>query len=147
MPLTRLVFGCKERTAEGNALTKNSNMSILFVVKKYLLLSAIQTIARVKISKVFIIYSAEEFFTLLITRLPSFTILGIEPKLLSCKTRLETFLAASLPDATETAQSASFIARISFTPSPVIATVLPAFLIERISIAFCSGVTRPKTVY
>ena len=54
---------------------------------------------------------------------------------------------ASLPEATEIAQSASFIAKISFTPSPVIATVLPACLIERIKSAFCSGVTRPNTVY
>ena len=84
---------------------------------------------------------------LLITRLPSATIFGIELKLLSIKTRLETFLAASLPDATEIAQSASFSARISFTPSPVIATVFPCDFIERTKIAFCSGETLPKTVY
>ena len=82
---------------------------------------------------------------LFITRLPSATTLGIELKSLFISTRWLTFLAASLPEATEMAQSASFRARISFTPSPVIATVLPADFIERTNIAFCSGETRPAT--
>ena len=46
-----------------------------------------------------------------------------------------------------TLQSASFMARISFTPSPVMATVCPLFWSEWIKSCFCLGVTRPKTVY
>ena len=84
---------------------------------------------------------------LFITRLPSATTFGMELKLLSISTKWLTFLAASLPDATDIAQSASLSASISFTPSPVIATVFPSALIERTSTAFCSGVTLPNTVY
>ena len=54
--------------------------------------------------------------------------------------------AASLPEAIATEQSASFMARMSLTPSPVIATVWPAFCIACTSFCFCAGVTRPKTV-
>ena len=84
---------------------------------------------------------------LLMTRRPSNTTFGIEEKLLSIKTIWLTFFAASLPEATLTAQSASFMARMSLTPSPVMATVLPADLMDFTRIAFCSGVTRPNTVY
>ena len=44
-------------------------------------------------------------------------------------------------------QSASFKAKISFTPSPVMATVFPVDLRALTKMAFCSGVTLPKTVY
>ena len=54
---------------------------------------------------------------------------------------------ASLPDATVIEQSDSFIARISLTPSPVMATVCPAFFNALTRMAFCSGVTRPNTLY
>ena len=54
--------------------------------------------------------------------------------------------AASLPEAIATEQSASFMARMSLTPSPVIATVWPAFCMACTSFCFCAGVTRPKTV-
>ena len=84
---------------------------------------------------------------MLMTLRPSNTTFGILEKLLSISTMWLTFFAASLPEATLTAQSASFMARISFTPSPVIATVLPSDFIVLTKIAFCSGVTRPNTVY
>ena len=48
---------------------------------------------------------------------PSSTICGIPVKLLSSKTRLAMFFAASLPRATEMLQSASFKAMTSLTPS------------------------------
>ena len=57
---------------------------------------------------------------------PSATTLGIDAKFESSRTNCETFLLASLPLAIAILQSASFNARTSLTPSPVIATVLPA---------------------
>ena len=81
------------------------------------------------------------------TRLPSTTTLGIDEKLLSNKTRWLTLRAASLPAAMATEQSASLIAKISFTPSPIIATVCPFAFCALISKHFCSGVTLPNTVY
>ena len=107
----------------------------------------IEIIAKMVVKKVFIRYREEEFWILFITRLPSKTTRGIDEKLLSKSTIWLTFLAASLPEATLTAQSASFMARISLTPSPVMATVFPSALMALTRIAFCSGVTRPNTVY
>jgi len=60
---------------------------------------------------------------LLITFLPSITTFGIDAKFESNKTKLDTFLVTSLPDAMAMLQSASLSASTSFTPSPVIATV------------------------
>ena len=40
-----------------------------------------------------------------------------------------------------------FSASTSLTPSPVIATVLPDCLSDLTRMDFCSGDTRPKTVY
>ena len=65
----------------------------------------------------------------------------------SNKTSCDACAAASLPDAIATEQSASFSAKTSFTPSPVIATVLPAFLRALTNLRFWSGVTLPNTVY
>ena len=62
------------------------------------------------------------------TLLPSITTDGIQAKLESNKTSCDACAAASLPDAIAILQSASFSARTSFTPSPVIATVFPASL-------------------
>ena len=80
-------------------------------------------------------------------RLPSATTLGIEEKLLSRSTSELTFFAASEPEAIATEQSASLSASTSLTPSPVIATVCPAFLSALTSISFWSGKTLPKMVY
>ena len=49
--------------------------------------------------------------------------------------------------ATKDLQSAHFNASTSLTPSPVIATTLPAILNASIIFFFCSGITLPKTVY
>ena len=43
-------------------------------------------------------------------------------------------------------QSASFRARTSLTPSPVMATVWPALCRARTILRFWFGTTRPKTV-
>ena len=56
------------------------------------------------------------------TRLPSHTTSGIWAKSESSRTTWAAWAAASLPEAMATLQSASFMARISLTPSPVIAT-------------------------
>ena len=85
--------------------------------------------------------------TLLTTRLPSYTTSGICAKSESSNTTCAACAAASLPDAIATLQSASFIAKISLTPSPVIATVCPLICNAFTSFCFCFGVTRPKTVY
>ena len=58
---------------------------------------------------------------------PWFTISGMAAKLESISTTLAMFLAASLPSAITTLQSASLSARTSLTPSPVMATVCFCF--------------------
>ena len=84
---------------------------------------------------------------LLITRLPSLTMLGIEAKLLSSMMILLALLVASAPLAIAIEQSDSLNAKISFTPSPVMATFLPDLRMALIRRHFCSGVTLPKTLY
>ena len=84
---------------------------------------------------------------LLTTRRPSATTDGMVEKSDSSKTNWETCAAASQPDAMATEQSASFRASTSLTPSPVMPTVCPALRNARTSSRFCSGVTRPNTVY
>ena len=54
---------------------------------------------------------------------------------------------ASAPAAIAIEQSAAFSAGISFTPSPVMATLKPFFLSASTSFFFLCGVTRPNTVY
>ncbi len=96
---------------------------------------------------VFVIKSDADLSILFIVFLPSFTILGIESKLESNNTYSETFLAASVPDATAIAQSDCLSARTSFTPSPVIATVCFSFCIASINIFLPCGVTLPNILY
>ena len=80
-------------------------------------------------------------------RRPSCTTTGMEAKLESSSTRLETVRAASLPEAMAMEQSASFKASTSLTPSPVMATVWPWLWRARTIFRFWLGSTRPKTVY
>ena len=75
---------------------------------------------------VFITKTVEDLCTLLITRRPSSTTAGIDSKLESSKTIFAADLAASDPSPIAIPQSDVFMARISFTPSPVTPTVLPA---------------------
>ena len=67
-----------------------------------------------------------ERWILLTTLLPSSTTSGIHEKSDYRSTSCDACAAASLPEAIAILQSASFKARTSFTPSPVIATVFPA---------------------
>ena len=83
---------------------------------------------------------------LLMTCRPSATMDGMEAKSESSSTSLEICEAAWLPEAIAMPQSASFSARTSLTPSPVMATVWPAPFRALTSASFCWGVTRPKTV-
>ena len=64
-----------------------------------------------------------ERWILFTTCRPSDTTLGIRAKSESRRTTCAACVAASLPEAMATLQSASFMARMSFTPSPVMATV------------------------
>ena len=69
------------------------------------------------------------------------------PKSESSKTTCAIFLVASFPDSIAILQSAVLRARISLTPSPVMATLCPFACKPSTRLFFCSGVTRPKTVY
>ena len=96
---------------------------------------------------VFVRNSVPLLWRLFTDRLPSATTNGIDAKLLSKSTKLDTLLAASLPDCMAIEQSASLSASTSFTPSPVIPTVRPAALSAFTNKSFWSGETRPNTVY
>ena len=88
-----------------------------------------------------------DFVILLIFFLPSYTISLIFPKSESSNTTCAVSLAASAPEPIAIEQSDSFIAKISFTPSPVIATFNPNSFKALIISFFCSGFTLPKIVY
>ena len=75
---------------------------------------------------------------------PSSIILGTESKSEFRSTILLARRAASEPSPMARLTSASFIARMSLTPSPVIATVLPCFFKALTSCFFSDGVTRVK---
>ena len=84
---------------------------------------------------------------LLITQRPWYKITGNVFIWFSNKTRLATLLHACEPEPIAIEQSASFNAITSFTPSPVMATVLFLLFKANTSSFFCSGVTRPKIEY
>ena len=68
-----------------------------------------------------------DFFKLSKISLPSSTPFTIEQKLSSSKSMSAEFLATSDPDPIAIPMSAFLIAGESFTPSPVTATICPAF--------------------
>ena len=72
---------------------------------------------------------------------------GTDSKPESRRTSLALRLAASEPSPMAILTSASFIARMSLTPSPVMATVLPCFLRASMRCFFSVGLTRVKMVY
>ena len=146
-PLTISLFGSRAKMKDGIPIV-TAPMTVMSVGSKGRPLGiSIKMRANKKLYMVLTIYRAAERSRLLMLRLPSATTFGIDAKLLSSKTRLETFFAASLPEAMATEQSASFRARTSFTPSPVIATVCFFFLSDLTSNSFWSGVTLPNIVY
>ena len=63
------------------------------------------------------------------------------------RTSLAERRAASEPSPIAMEQSASFMAKMSLTPSPVMATVFPCFLRALMRLDFCFGVTRAKMPY
>lgn len=81
---------------------------------------------------------------LLIDWRPSSIMLGTAEKSESRRTSLALRRAASEPSPIAMEQSASFMAKISLTPSPVIATVRPCLFRAEMSCFFCEGVTRVK---
>ena len=85
--------------------------------------------------------------TLLTTRRPWASTWGRAPKSESSRTTWATCRAASLPLAMAMLQSAWRRASRSLTPSPVMATVRPAFCRAWTSCFFWAGETRPKTAY
>lgn len=84
---------------------------------------------------------------LLIDWRPSSIIEGTESKSEFRRTSFEARRAASLPSPIASETSASFMAKISLTPSPVMATVFPCFLKALMSSFFWSGLTRVKMLY
>ena len=82
---------------------------------------------------------------LLMSRRPSEMISRMWEKSESSSTTCAAWRAASEPAPMAMEQSASFMARMSLTPSPVMATRLPVPLRASTSCFFCSGFTRPKT--
>ena len=78
---------------------------------------------------------------------PSLMMDGTEAKSLFKRTSLAERRAASEPSPIAMEQSASFMARISLTPSPVMATVLPCFFKALMRCFFSVGVTRVKMLY
>ena len=102
--------------------------------------------ARKKERMFFTRYSAEARWMLLMTRRPSATTFGKAAKSLFSSTSWATWQALSAPEAMAMPQSASFRARTSLTPSPVMATVWPALCRARTILRFWLGTTRPKTV-
>ena len=81
---------------------------------------------------------------MLIVWRPSSIIDGTAEKSEFKRTSLAERRAASEPSPIAIEQSASVMARISLTPSPVIATVFPCFLRASISYFFSFGLTRAK---
>ena len=145
-PLISFVFGSSAKITDGIPITNSSKMNKFFGENGYCDKVTMENKERSIVNKVFIKNSVEDCWTLFITCLPSFTTEGSDENLESSKTRLLSPLATSLPSAIAMEQSASFSAKVSFTPSPVIATTLPSFFSDFTKISFCSGLTRPKTV-
>jgi hypothetical protein len=81
------------------------------------------------------------------TRRPSATTAGRSANRPSSRTMRATALLAALPLPMAIPRSATFSARTSFTPSPVIATVWPRACNAHTRARFCSGVTLPKTAW
>ena len=84
--------------------------------------------------------------TLLMTRRPSARTAGRWENFPSSRTIWATALVAWAPLFMATPMSASLMARASFTPSPVMATMCPSACRACTRARFCSGLTRPKTV-
>ena len=143
------------RLLSGCIASKNAGVPMVNVPKKDncvgysgYLLTATNVNSVISIENRFFTRNSEaERWILLTTRLPSNTTDGILAKSESKRTICAALDAASLPDAIAILQSASFNASTSLTPSPVMATTLPAFLSAKRSFFFCSGDTLPNTVY
>ena len=153
---TTLVKKCPSmRLLSGCIASKNAGVPMVNVPKKDncvgysgYLLTATNVNSVISIENRFFTRNSEaERWILLTTRLPSNTTDGILAKSESKRTICAALDAASLPDAIAILQSASFNASTSLTPSPVMATTLPAFLSAKRSFFFCSGDTLPNTVY
>ena len=144
LPSTRARLGSRPKMKPGMPMQKKL-MSVIWIGSKGYGGKTMQMAARTMENRVFVRKNAAERCRLLMERRPSATTAGMEAKSLSTSTISATFRAASDPAAIATEQSASFKARTSFTPSPVMATMCPRRLSARTSSRFCCGVTRPKT--
>ena len=146
-PLISSLLGCNARKNAGVPIVNAPNNDNCVGYNGYRL-AAISVNTVVRIENIFLTRKSDADVCILFTTLlPSRTTSGIFEKSESRRTICAALLAASLPDAIATLQSAHLSARTSLTPSPVIATTLPACLKACIICFFCSGITLPNTVY
>ena len=146
-PLIRLLLGCNARKNAGIPIVNIPRNDNCVGYNGYRLTDISVNIVSIIENIFFARNNDAERLILLTTLLPSPTTSGILEKSESRSTIWAALLAASLPDAIATLQSAHFKASTSLTPSPVIATTFPAALNASIIFFFCSGITLPKTVY
>ena len=93
---------------------------------------------------VFTRYNEAVLVILPITRRPSATTAGSELKSRSNRTICAACSVASAPPPMAMEQSAALSEGMSFTPSPVMATLCPSALSASTKICFRAGVSRPK---
>ena len=141
-PLIRFLFGSRASTNDGIPIVKTL-VNVIWMGINGVLKNKNNIASKVEYI-VFTKNNDAERWILFIERRPSRTTFGIDEKSEFNSTNCETFLAASLPFAITTLQSASFSAKTSFTPSPVIATVCPCSFSAQIISFFCIGETLPK---
>ena len=146
-PSIRFLFGSSASRNPGNPMVNMLMSDICDGSSGYVIANIAENMA-ISSENIFLTRKRlADLCILLTTCLPSNTTYGIRPKSESRSTVCAACAAASLPDAIAILQSASFIASISFTPSPVMATVCFCFWSALTMSCFCLGVTLPNTVY
>ena len=147
LPLIRSSLGSSARTNPGNPIIRVEISVSWMGLNGYCPgISSISRLSR-KLKIVLVRNMLAALVMLLITLRPSSTISGSTLKSEVSRVSWAAFFAASAPLAIAMEQSAVFRAGMSFTPSPVIATLWPFRFRAATSAFFCSGVTRPKTVH
>ena len=145
-PLMRSLLGSSASTNDGSPMV-NALISVIWIGwNGYCHGSRMNSTASVMDSSVFTRNSDADRCRLLMERRPSATTFGMAAKSLSTSTSCATLRAASEPAAMATLQSACLSASVSFTPSPVMATMWPFSWRATTNAFFCSGFTRPNTL-
>lgn len=143
--LTRSVLFSRARMRPGKPIQRKFKSDISIGEKGYSKGRMTKMTARIEAKTVLERKRAAERSRLLILRRPSAIILGTAAKSELRRTSFAERRAASEPSPIAIETSASFMAKISLTPSPVIATVLPCAFRALIRDFFSEGVTRVKS--